>query len=84
MQPNSSAPASAFVMARSASTPVSPPFGSPEGGVRALVLCGRDDTQGAQLPSVEQVQNQLEQARVNLRAQQKLRDLRRDAVVEYR
>ncbi|PAX08412.1 peptidylprolyl isomerase [Sphingomonas lenta] len=61
-----------------------PPFGTPQEGVRALVLCGRDDAQSAQLPSVEQVQNQLEQARVNLRAQQKLRDLRRDAIVEYR
>lgn len=61
-----------------------PPFGSPEEGVRALVLCGRDDPQGGQLPRADQVQNQLEQARVNLRAQQKLRDLRRDAVVEYR
>ena len=62
----------------------SPPFGSPDEGVRSLVLCGRDDPQGGQLPRAEQVQNQLEQARVNLRAQQKLRDLRRDAVVEYR
>ena len=61
-----------------------PPFGSPEEGVRALVLCGRDDTRAAQLPQASQVQNQLEQTRVNLRAQQKLRDLRRDAVVDYR
>jgi len=61
-----------------------PPFGNPEEGVRALVLCGRDEAQDGQLPSAEQVQNNLEQQRVNLRAQQKLRDLRRDAVVEYR
>lgn len=61
-----------------------PPFGTPQEGVRALVLCGRDEAQGAQLPSVDQVQDQLQQARVNLRAQQKLRDLRRDAIVEYR
>ncbi len=61
-----------------------PPFGSREQGVRALVLCGRDDPQGGQLPSSDQVENQLQQQRVNLRAQQKLRDLRRDAVVEYR
>ena len=60
------------------------PFGSPEEGVRALVLCGRDDARGAELPAASQVQNQLEQTRVNLRAQQKLRDLRRDAVVDYR
>jgi len=61
-----------------------PPFGSQEQGVRALVLCGRDDPKSGDLPNPDQVQNQLEQARVNLRAQQKLRDLRRDAVVEYR
>ncbi len=61
-----------------------PPFGSREQGVRALVLCGRDDPKGGQLPSSDQVENQLQQQRVNLRAQQKLRDLRRDAVVEYR
>lgn len=61
-----------------------PPFGSQEQGVRALVLCGRDDPKGGDMPNPDQVQNQLEEARVNLRAQQKLRDLRRDAVVEYR
>ncbi|WP_408642053.1 peptidylprolyl isomerase [Sphingomonas radiodurans] len=62
----------------------SPPFGNPTEGVRTLVLCGRDDVAGGQLPGAEQIQNQLEQQRVNLRAQQALRDLRRDAVVEYR
>jgi peptidyl-prolyl cis-trans isomerase SurA len=62
-----------------------PAFGSPQEGVRSLVLCGRDDARAtAALPSTSQVQNQLEQQRVNLRAQQKMRDLRRDAVVEYR
>ena len=61
-----------------------PPFGSPEEGVRALVLCGRDDSRSGELPRPDQVQTQLEQSRVNLRAQQKLRDLRRDAIVDYR
>jgi parvulin-like peptidyl-prolyl isomerase len=61
-----------------------PPFGSPTEGVRTLVLCGRDEAQGGQLPGAQQVQSQLEQQRVNLRAQQALRDLRRDAVIEYR
>ena len=61
-----------------------PPFGSPTEGVRALVLCGRDDPRGGDLPRADQVQNQLEENRVNLRAQQKLRDLRRDAVIDYR
>ncbi|MGA1799185.1 peptidylprolyl isomerase [Sphingomonas sp. 4RDLI-65] len=62
----------------------SPPFGSAEQGVRALVLCGRDEAAGGSVPNSEQIQGQLEQQRVNLRAQQKLRDLRRDAVVDYR
>ncbi|WP_308814104.1 MULTISPECIES: peptidylprolyl isomerase [Sphingomonas] len=61
-----------------------PPFGSPQDGVRSLVLCGRDDPQQSNLPSANQIQGQLEQQRVNLRAQSKLRDLRRDAVIEYR
>ena len=61
-----------------------PPFGSPNEGVSALVLCGRDEAQGGNLPSAGQVQNQMEQSRVNLRAAKILRDLRRDAVIEYR
>jgi peptidyl-prolyl cis-trans isomerase SurA len=60
------------------------PFGSIEDGVRVLVLCGRDDPPPPNLPSVEQVQERLEEERVNLRAQRMLRDLRRDALVEYR
>lgn len=61
-----------------------PPFGSPEEGVRSLVLCGRDDPRVANLPSSDMVQAKLEEDRVNLRAQRMLRDIRRDAVVEYR
>ncbi|KQN94422.1 peptidylprolyl isomerase [Sphingomonas sp. Leaf231] len=61
-----------------------PPFGSPSEGVRTLVMCGRDEAPGGQLPGAQQIQNQLEQQRVNLRAQQALRDLRRDAVIDYR
>lgn len=61
-----------------------PPFGNPQEGVRSLVLCGRDDTQASQLPRADQVMDQVQQTRVNLRAQAKLRDLRRDAVIEYR
>lgn len=61
-----------------------PPFGSAADGVRALVVCGREEARGGQLPGMEQLQGQMEQARVNLRATQMLRDLRRDAIVEYR
>lgn len=61
-----------------------PPFGSVDSGVRTLVLCGRDDPASTAAPSAERIQRGLEQDRVNLRAQRMLRDLRRDAVVEYR
>ena len=63
---------------------VTPAFGSLSDGVRALVLCGRDDPPAATGPSFEQIQSQIEQERVNRRAQRYLRDLRRDAVIEYR
>ncbi len=61
-----------------------PPFGSPEVGVRALVLCGRDDPQGGQLPDPNQLKSGLENDRVNRVAQRMLRDLRRDALIEYK
>ena len=61
-----------------------PAFGSLTDGVRALVLCGRDDPPAPSGPSFEQIQSQIEQERVNRRAQRYLRDLRRDAVIEYR
>ena len=61
-----------------------PPFGSPAEGVSVLVLCGRDDPKAAILPKAEDLQYQLEQDRVNKRAQKILRDLRRDAIIEYR
>ncbi|HEX8400837.1 MAG TPA: peptidylprolyl isomerase [Allosphingosinicella sp.] len=60
------------------------PFGTVEDGVRVLVLCGRDDPEAASGPSFEQVYAQLEEERVNRRARRYLRDLRRDAVVDYR
>lgn len=61
-----------------------PPFGSPTDGVRALVLCGRDDPKTASMPSADQIREATEEQRTNLRAQRLLRDLRRDAIVEYR
>ncbi|MEO9132272.1 MAG: peptidylprolyl isomerase, partial [Sphingomonas sp.] len=60
-----------------------PWFGTPEDGVRTLVLCGRDDAPPPEMQA-EQVQDKMTQERVNLRAQAVLRDLRRDAVIEYR
>ena len=60
------------------------PFGSFEDGVRILVLCGRDDPDATTGPSFDQVYAQLNEERVNRRARRYLRDLRRDAVVDYR
>lgn len=61
-----------------------PPFGSIETGVRSLVLCGRDDPGGANLPDPNRLKAGLEEQRVNRVAQRMLRDLRRDAVIEYK
>lgn len=61
----------------------SQPFGSVEDGVRVLILCGRDDPQSASAPSFDAIMSRLENDRVNKRAQIYLRDLRRDAIIEY-
>jgi peptidyl-prolyl cis-trans isomerase SurA len=60
-----------------------PPFGSIEEGVRVLMLCGRDDPGQAEGPDFESIMARLEDDRVNKRAQRYLRDLRRDAIIEY-
>jgi peptidyl-prolyl cis-trans isomerase SurA len=60
-----------------------PPFGSIEEGVRVLVICGRDEVDPS-APTFDQVYAQLNEERVNSRARRYLRDLRRDAVIEYR
>jgi peptidyl-prolyl cis-trans isomerase SurA len=60
-----------------------PPFGSLTEGVRVLVLCGRDDPPASAGPNREQLMSQLQEDRVGKRAQRYLRDLRRDAVIEY-
>jgi len=60
-----------------------PPFGSAKDGVSVLMLCGRDDPKDAGAPSFDDLMAQLEDDRVNKRAQRYLRDLRNDAVIEY-
>ncbi|MCB2067226.1 MAG: peptidylprolyl isomerase [Erythrobacter sp.] len=60
-----------------------PPFGDMQTGIRVLMLCGRDDPQDQTIPTVEELQQVLEDERVQRRAQRFLRDLRRDAVIEY-
>ena len=59
------------------------PFGSLDEGVRVLVICGRDEIDPT-APSYDEVFNQLNEERLNLRARRYLRDLRRDAVIEFR
>jgi peptidyl-prolyl cis-trans isomerase SurA len=60
-----------------------PPFGGIQEGVRVLMLCGRDDPKDAGAPTFAAVMDQVEQERVNKRAQSLLRDLRNDAYIEY-
>ena len=59
------------------------PFGSIEEGVRVLVLCGRDEVDPT-APTFDQVFAQINEERVNLRSRRYLRDLRRDAVIDFR
>jgi peptidyl-prolyl cis-trans isomerase SurA len=59
------------------------PFGSIDEGVRVLVLCGRDQVDpGA--PSYDEVYARLNEERMDMRSRRFLRDLRSDAVIEYR
>jgi peptidyl-prolyl cis-trans isomerase SurA len=59
------------------------PFGSLEEGVRVLVICGRDEIDPT-LPTYDQVLAQMNEERINMRARRYLRDLRRDAVIDFR
>lgn len=62
-----------------------PPFGSLQEGLRVLVLCGRDDSAvQSRAPDFQQIYAQLNEERINMRARRYLRDLRRDAIVDYR
>jgi peptidyl-prolyl cis-trans isomerase SurA len=62
---------------------VTPAFGSLE-RVSVLVLCGRDDPEVARLPTRAEIEDSLIERRAAQRAQRYLRDLRRDAVIDYR
>ena len=59
------------------------PFGSLDEGVRTLVICGRDEVDPT-APSYDEIYSQLSEERVNSRSRRYLRDLRRDAVIEFR
>jgi len=54
-----------------------------EDGWRVLFVCGRQDPQ-VQEPDFDQVYSQLEQQRLSMMARRYLRDLRRDAIIDYR
>ena len=60
-----------------------PPYGTLEDGIRVLVICGRDEPTSS-APSYDDVYQQINEERVNSRARRYLRDLRRDAVIEFR
>ena len=60
-----------------------PAFGSIE-RISVLVMCGRDDPEVAAAPSFEAIYNRMAEDRVGRRAARYLRDLRRDAVIDYR
>ncbi len=60
-----------------------PPYGTLDEGIRVLVICGRDEPKSSG-PSYDEIYSQLNDERVNSRAQRYLRDLRRDAVIEFR
>jgi len=73
------------ILARMSIGEATPAFGSAEEGLRVLVLCGRDDSQvQAKAPNFEEIYAQMNDERVNMRARRYLRDLRRDAIVDYR
>lgn len=59
------------------------PVGSIEDSVRVFVICGRDEVSANQ-PSFDDVYNQISEERTNIRARRYLRDLRRDAIIEFR
>jgi peptidyl-prolyl cis-trans isomerase SurA len=60
-----------------------PPYGSMEDGIRVFVLCGRDAPDAASQESFDEVMSRIEDDRINKRARLYLRDLRRDAIIEY-
>lgn len=59
------------------------PFGTEE-DARVIILCGRDDAEEAKLPTYDEVYAQLNEERMSMMARRYLRDLRRDAIIDYR
>jgi peptidyl-prolyl cis-trans isomerase SurA len=59
-----------------------PPFGTQE-DARVIMLCGRDEAQDS-LPSFDEIYAQINEERMSMMARRYMRDLRRDAIVDYR
>lgn len=59
------------------------PFGSQGEGISVLVLCGRELPSDLAAPSVDDVERQLLNEKVEKRAKRYLRDLRLDALIQY-
>ncbi len=51
--------------------------------LRAMMVCGRSDPPMLDGPTFDEVMSQIENERIERRAQNYMRDLRRDAIVEY-
>jgi peptidyl-prolyl cis-trans isomerase SurA len=60
-----------------------PPYGSLEDGVRVFVLCGRNAPKEVEQKSADQIQTEIEDERVERRAQLYMRSIRRDAIIDY-
>ena len=60
-----------------------PPYGSLEDGVRVFVLCGRNAPKEVAQKSADQIMTELEEERIERRAQLYMRSIRRDAIIEY-
>jgi len=54
-----------------------------EDGLRVLVVCGRQESQIRE-PDFDSIFNQIEQQRLSMMGRRYLRDLRRDAIIDYR
>ncbi len=60
-----------------------PPYGSLEDGVRVFVLCGRNAPKEVAQKSFDQIQTEIEEERIERRAQLYMRSIRRDAIIDY-
>lgn len=60
-----------------------PPYGSLEEGVRVFVLCGRNAPKEVAQKTFDQIQSEIEDERVERRAQLYMRSIRRDAIIDY-